>query len=271
MEIQLRGLRFNYISIEKLIFRRIKMKKIVFIALIIALVTGISNVNAHASENDGEFGDVVMIAVPNENGGLKYYTGNEAKSLYMQIMNPSSTNISRDVQELMELPIENDLELRGPFTYRYRFVKESSGTKYGRSKRISNYLENRSSQTQNLQTSVSCSTSWYINTSLSGQFKKVFEASVGASWSRTSSFSQTITMNVGANKKMWLEFKPLLRYVSGKSQKYFIPRGPVKMKPIIVESKDVYSTSPKSISMTLGNKTFTGTDGAYVWKETKLR
>ena len=72
-------------------------------------------------------------------------------------------------------------------------------------------------------------------------------------------------------KKLWLEFKPLLRYVSGKSQKYFIPRGPGSKRPVVVESKNVYSTSPKSISMTLGDKTFTATDGVYVWKETKLR
>lgn len=78
-------------------------------------------------------------------------------------------------------------------------------------------------------------------------------------------------MNVGPNRKMWLGFKPLLRYVSGKSQKYFIPRGPVNKKPVVVESKNVYSTSPKNISMTLGNKTFTGTDGVYVWKEIRLR
>ena len=78
-------------------------------------------------------------------------------------------------------------------------------------------------------------------------------------------------MNVGPHKKMWLEFKPLLRYVSGKSQKYFIPRGPVKKITVVEESKSVYSTSPRNISMTLGGKTFTGTDGAYLWRETKLR
>lgn len=248
------------------------MKKIITIAFaMLMLLTSILNLNVYANERDGESGEVVMIAVPSGSGSFKYYTGNEAKSMYMQILHQSSVNMQEDFEILGEPLIEDEMEPTGPFTYKYRFIKESSGTRYGNSKRISNVLENRSSQTQKLQTSVSSSTSWSINTSLSGKFKQAFEATVGGTWANTSRFSQTITMSVGPNKKMWLEFKPLLRYVSGKSQKYFIPRGPVNKTPVVVESKYVYSTSPRSISMTLGNKTFTGTDGVYVWKETRLR
>lgn len=154
---------------------------------------------------------------------------------------------------------------------RYRFVKESDGVKYGPQRRISNPLENYSSQTQQMQISVSSSTNWTINTSLSGKFKEVFEAQVRGSWSKNSSFSQSITANVEPYKRLWIEFRPLIRCVYGKSQKYFIPRGPFANKgPVIVESKSVYSTSPRSVYITLGNQRFIATDGAYVWKESRL-
>ena len=171
----------------------------------------------------------------------------------------------------LEASPTDEIEPCGPFYYKYRFVKEHSGIKYGTSKRISNYLENRSSQPQRLQTNVSSSTSWQINASLTGKYKEVFEASIGGGWSNTSSFSQSIVMNVGPHKKMWLEFKPLLRFVSGKSQKYFIPRGPFRKRIVVMESKHVYSTSPRSVTIELGNKKFSGTDGVYIWKESKVR
>lgn len=122
-----------------------------------------------------------------------------------------------------------------------------------------------------MQINISSRTDWSINTSLTGKFKEVFEAEVGGSWSKNSSFSQTITANVGPNKRLWIEFRPLIRYLSGKSQKYFIPRGPVPNKrPIVVESKSIYSTSPRNVYVTLGNRSFIATDGVYVWKESRL-
>ena len=66
-----------------------------------------------------------------------------------------------------------------------------------------------------MQITVSSSTVWTINTSLSGKFKEVFEAQVGGSWSKNSSFSQSITANVGPYKRLWIEFSPLIRYVYG--------------------------------------------------------
>lgn len=126
-----------------------KDKKIIIIALtMIAFLTGISSLNAYASENDGEFGEVVMIAIPNRYGTLHQYTGSEAKAVYAQMLQQSYINEPEESMSSVDLPVENEIEPCGPFTYKYRFVKESSGTKYGNSKRISNYLENRSSQTQ---------------------------------------------------------------------------------------------------------------------------
>lgn len=252
------------------------MKKVVSLLLLMLLfLTEMSGLSVYASEIDAESGDVVMIAVPDSNGNLMYYTGDEAKEVYTQITQQSSDiSTLEKVDSSLEpsdLDINAEIEPCGPFYYKYRFVKEYGGQRYGNTKRISNYLENRTSQRQNLSTSVSSSTTWTINTVLTGEFKKVFKASVGASWSSNSVFSQTITMNVGPHKRMWLEFRPLIRYVSGKVQKYYIPRGPLYKRPIVVESRSVYSTSPKSVYIRLGNKSFVATDGAYIWRETDLR
>lgn len=227
---------------------------------------------AHAMSVDhfgGEDGDVVMVIVPDDNGHVHYLTGYEAELALKQLENQEVISYAND-SALTELEDDEAVD-RGPFHYRYRFVKGSSGTKYLPAKRISNYLTNKSSRTQQLQTSASASTTWSIDVSLSGKFKEVFNAAVGGSWQTTASFSQVLTMNVAPKTEMWLEFKPLVRYVSGKSQKYFIPRGPVSKKPIVMESKNVYSTSPKSIRIKLGNQTVTAPDGAYVWKEKKIK
>lgn len=248
------------------------MKKIICLSLIMLLfLTGFSSLNVYANSEDGEAGEVVMIVVPDSNGTLHQYTGSEAKAVYAQILQQSSISEPEESISSVDLPIEDEIEPCGPFHYRYRFVKESSGVKYGPQRRISNPLENYSSETQQMQITASSRTDWTINTSLSGKFKEVFEAQVGGSWSKNSSFSQTITANVGPYKRMWIEFRPIIRYVSGKSQKYFIPRGPVPKRPIVVESKSVYSTSPRSVYVTLGNQRFMATDGVYVWKESRLR
>jgi hypothetical protein len=257
------------------------MKKIICALLLLSLlfVNKISGLSVYASEIDEELGEVVMVAVPDGNGKLNYYSGDDAKKVYTQIMQQSDKileefNELEKVDKSFELPeidVDPEIEPYGPFHYRYRFIKESSGQIYGTSKRISNYLENSTSERQNLSTSVRSSTTWTINTALTGGFKDAFNLSVGGSWSTNSSFSQTITMNVGPNKKMWLEFRPLIRYVSGKAQKYYIPRGPITKRAIVVESKSVYSTSPETVYMKLGGKSFMATDGAYVWREISLR
>ena len=235
------------------------------------LVNKVSGLSVYASEIDEELGEVVMVAIPDGSGKLNYYSGDDAKKVYTQIMQQSDKileefseleKVDKSVDKSFELPeIDVDPEIE-PY---------GSGKIYGTSKRISNYLENRTSQRQNLSASVRSSTTWTINTALTGGFNDAFKLSVGGSWSANSSFSETITMTVGPNKKMWLEFRPLIRYVSGKAQKYYIPRGPINKRAIVVESKAVYSTSPETIYMRLGDRSFMATDGAYVWREISLR
>ena len=117
-----------------------------------------------------------------------------------------------------------------------------------------------------MEVSVSASVSWNINASLSGGYKDAFNAAVGSGWCGTKSFSETLTINVAPHKKNWLEFKPRVNFVNGESQKYYVTRGPKKVT-VVESSKKVYSESPRTVTMQLGDKNVKCPDGMYVWKE----
>lgn len=113
---------------------------------------------------------------------------------------------------------------------------------------------------------MSASVSWNVNASLSGGYKDAFNAAVGSGWCGTKSFSETLTINVAPHKKIRLEFKPRVNFVNGESQKYYVTRGPKKVT-VVESSKKVYSESPRTVTMQLGDKNVKCPDGMYVWKE----
>jgi len=152
------------------------------------------------------------------------------------------------------------------FTYKYRFITNSHGVVWGDSTRISTYAANATSTQQSKTLSASTNISWTINTTLTGNYKDVFNGAVGANWQNSSGFSETFIVNVAPQKRVWLEFKPKLKYIDGEAQKYFITRGPNKIE-VIEESKHVYSTSPVTVNMIIANKKISCPDGAYIWKE----
>ena len=73
-------------------------------------------------------------------------------------------------------------------------------------------------------------------------------------------------MCIRDSKKTWLEFKPRVNFVNGESQKYYVTRGPKKVT-VVESSKKVYSESPRTVTMQLGDKNVKCPDGMYVWKE----
>ncbi len=244
---------------------RNKLKKVTALAFMSGLlVTGVMPVSA-ASGN--EEATVVQVAIPDENGVFQFYTGTEAQMIYDELENQTDIEVPEEsfVPESVEVEDDNGL-MRGMFTYKYRFVQSSSGTKWGTSKRVSTYAGNGTSVQQSKTLNASTSVSWTINTSLSGKFNDAFTASVGSGWQNTSSFSEQFTINVAPKKRVWLEFKPKLKYVNGEAQKYYTTRGPISTT-IIEERKSVSSTSPTQVRMTLAGKSFYCPDGAYVWKE----
>lgn len=54
--------------------------------------------------------------------------------------------------------------------------------------------------------------------------------------------------------------------LNGESQKYYVTRGTKKVT-VVESSKKVYSESPRTVTMQLGDKNVKCPDGMYVWKE----
>lgn len=213
---------------------------------------------------------VIQIAIPDEKGILQFYTGEEAQAIYNQIEKEAEQVIPiEEIESSAISSIESDEEIKpkGMFTYKYRFVTRSEGKKWGNNSRISAYACNGTSLQQSKTVSASASVSWGINVYLSGKFKEAFTAKVGYSWSQTSSFSDSLTVNVAPKKRVWLEFKPRLNYINGEAQKYYVSRGP-RPTIVIAERKQVSSESPTTVKMNLGdNQIVSCPDGAYIWKE----
>lgn len=247
-----------------------KMKRLVltflsFATLMCATSLPINATNDNNSDETNEVTDerVVQIALPDENGEYQIYTGDEAQKIYDQI--EAETNYD-EIAEASESASENDgIDLLGMFTYKYRFVTSSEGKRYKSTRRITNYVCNQSSVAQSMSVSASTSISWTINCTLEGGFMSAFKSKVGASWSNTSSFTETFTLSVPSKKRMWLEFKPLVKYITGESQKYYVSRG--TNTTVIAERKQVSSESPTSVTKSISGKSCTVPDGAYIWKE----
>lgn len=216
--------------------------------------------NTLLNNNEGR---VIQIAIPNEKGDLKIYKGNVAQAIYNQIEREAK---KEEVLNEISEPSHSGIAPRGMFTYKYRFVKTASGTTWGDTRRISAYAANETSTKQSKQITASTSVTWGINLSLTGKYKEVFDATVGGNWKYNSSFSEVLTINVPPKKRVWLEFKPKLRYIKGEAQKYFKTRGG-KPKIIIQDRQKVSSTSPVTVKMNLGGKNIYCPDGVYVWKE----
>lgn len=220
---------------------------------------------------DSDQGRVVQIAIPNENGELQYYTGEKAQKLYDEIQKQTEDKLQQKIDILPEtakisLSKEDTVAPMGMFTYKYRFVKTSSGTVYGKKERITNYLKNQTSVSQSMSISAYTQKTWSINTTLTGKYKDTFSAAAGAGWQNTSTLSMELNINVPSKRRVWLEFQPRYNYVRGEVQKYYVTRGPKKVT-VIQERKPVYSKSPKTINVTLGRKRSKGPDGIYTWKE----
>lgn len=243
-------------------------KKLISLCFVSIMVLGMRATAFAATIPEEDKGEVIQIMFFDENGKQHIYSGQLAIETYNRINNGSETAFDNTKTNIYEFP-EDRIQTRGAFSYKYRFVKSKSGTRNGQTERISNYLVNETSTMQRRYISASASVNWSINAKLTGKFKDVFEGSVGSSWTKGSSFSDTFNFNIPPNKKVWLEFEPKLSYVEGECQKYFIPRGPGNNSIFIEERKKVSSTSPKTVNITIAGKTIKAPDGVYTWKQSK--
>lgn len=246
--------------------KKLSMLLFSFIFLIFLL----GNVHAEEYEDIEEKGEVVKVAIPDENGNLLYYYGDEAKKIYEEAQKDTidlknfDTEISNNVEK-------NFLDefLKELFLYDYKFVKKSSGVTYLKEVRLTNIFRNETSLPQQVKYRVKDKISWSLSTKLESNFYNAFITSVGSDWKKTSSLNVEETINIAPHKVVWMSFKPRVRYISGEVQKYYIPRSPGFTKPVIRERKSLYSTSPRTIRNIIGGHYYNVPDGMYVWKESK--
>lgn len=219
---------------------------------------------------DVDEGKVYQIAIPDENGGLQYYTREEAQKLYDEIQEQTEDKLLEKMDAVSGMETDQEKEnaavSAGMFRYKYRFVTDSSGMVYGTAERLTNYLDNQTSVNQPMKIAPYIEESWSIDTELTGRYKEAFFAAVGEEWKNTSTFSTELTLDVPAKHCVWLEFQPRYHYVKGKVQKYYVNRGPKKVT-VIQESKPVYSKSIKTVLVNFDGKEVEVPDGVYIWKE----
>ena len=76
--------------------------------LSLLFVNEVSGLSVYASEVDEELGEVVMVAIPDGSGKLNYYSGDDAKKVYTQIMQQSD----KILEEFSELEkVDKSFEL----------------------------------------------------------------------------------------------------------------------------------------------------------------
>lgn len=131
-----------------------KFKNLIFCALFMFLCTIIISSPSYADSLE-EDGEVIQIAIPNEDGSLTYYKGDEAKREYQKLDKLEENNILKFHLGSIGSTDTREIEQMGSFYYRYRFLKKSAGTKYGKSRRISNVFLNETSKTQKMSLSIS--------------------------------------------------------------------------------------------------------------------
>ncbi len=243
------------------------LKKALMLSLLLVCF-GVFYNNPTYSKDFEKDGEVVMIALPDDRGGLKYYKDSKARGFYEKIKcNESICN-----EEKFYTPDDskkNEPAAMGPFHYRYRFVKISSGSRWGASRRISSYFANETSIMQNIPISVSISQSWEISKLPSERLYEAFKAEVDPNWTSSGDFFENFELSVEPNKMVWIEYIPLIRYVSGYVQRYYVPRGTGNKKAMVVESRYIHSTSPKKLYsiFSKGEKLY----GVCVWKQKNIK
>jgi len=174
--------------------------------------------------------------------------------------------------KLLEVPdtvdISPDLTIEsqaGSVKYGHYYVETSNGKSNGSTVRVMPYAKSTTSTTQAMDVSLSASSSWSINSSITGKWKDAVTASPGSSWTKTYSASITVRLSVAPRKTGWVESTPSMQYSIGCVERKFWDR--THRKWIILSAKSVTAYSPLQITASFGGKTFKSPDGTYIFKE----
>lgn len=244
------------------------LKKSLSMLLILATVATMP-ISAFAAETEEETPTephVLQVLIVSENGN-EFYTGEAAEKKYEELQKIETPPISNGIEALGDVSSDDDVETQGAFSYKYRFVPDSKDgtTVYGSYSIISDPWGNNTSLTQKATIAFTAKSSWSVNCTLTGKYKKAVEGSVSGDWSKEYSVSISHEQNVAAKKRVWLQYRPEYILHSGKAQKYYITRGTGIL--IVESSQDVDIREAYTRNVTMGGKTYNLPAGAYVWCE----
>lgn len=215
---------------------------------------------------------VLEVLIVNEDG-CHLYQGKDAQIAFEKLNEaPTLEETAHEIPAIMASPSsmgDSSIMFRGPFSYKYRFVPDAKNKTpvYGTFSIVSNHWGNETDITQSSHFTFSVSATGSVKTELKGKFLEAVEASIGTDYSKTYSANHTVDYNVPSRQRIWLQYKPEYTLYSGKSEKYFIPRGSAGpfRKEVVEESKPVRIHGVKQITVPIGNKVLTVPAGAYVW------
>ena len=250
-----------------------KLKKKMFSLLIATTIAFTLSVPALAVERNmnGEpvdrSGEVTRVDIPHKDGTVTTLEGAEAQAWYEQAVLEGK---QRAKEEKALAVAEEEVEVRGPFHYRYRYLESNFTPDVERTeleKTVTNKLRNSSSTDQSYQLSLNVSQSWSVSPSVSGEYKDAIKGQLGGSWGKSYSKNETFTVKIPSNKTLWVTFIPIMDKSEGQAQKYFIPRGGLSDKPFVEESHDVVTYNPQYLTTKMGPFTIKTVYGIYVWHE----
>lgn len=95
-----------------------------------------------------------------------------------------------------------------PISFYKEWGKISNCPRTDLQRRISNYVQNETSAPATLSISASTTQSFVSSISLSAADKSGISATIGSNYSTSETFSQTVTANIPARSKGWIEFYP---------------------------------------------------------------
>lgn len=108
---------------------------------------------------------------------------------------------------------ENEIENRGSFYYKYRYLESKHTNNVERTELeriVTNKLRNISSDKQSYALNLDVSQSWSVSPSVSGSFKDTIKVTLGGSCGNECHKIEYFTVNVVPNKTVWVTFIPIM-------------------------------------------------------------
>lgn len=244
-------------------------------AAVLSLSLGVTAFAAEPSDRNiaGEpvdrSGQVTRVDIPNGDGTFTTLEGEKAQAWYNQAVFEGEQRAAQEAK-LEEIGLEDEIETRGPFHYKYRYLESKRTNDVERTeleKTVTNKLRNNSSREQTYTLNLSVSQSWSISPSVSAKYEDAVTATLGSSWGKTYSKSESFQVNVAPGKTVWVTFIPIMDKSEGKAQKYYIPRGGISKNPIVEKSYNIVTYNPQYLTSKMGPFTFKSVYGVYVWHE----